>query len=96
MTYQELVQVFKTTELLPYDERLKSFSDGVLIIAKYLKSDFANTHIEIISKFDAHFKILYGNIEEFLDELTYEDAYRLAELGWDYPKFEDTHFSLIL
>ena len=99
MTYTELKQIFDNTQLLPYSERIKGFSEGVHIISQYLASDFANTHCKVLSDYNGvqHFQMLYGDLDEMLPEMNFEDASRLAELGWSLPQnIEETFLTYVL
>lgn len=94
MTFFDLKHIFDKTELLPYSERVKGFSEGVMIIAKYVQSDFSNTDAEIISDHNGykHFQLWYGDLDELLPVITENDAKRLFELGWHLPLKPSVNF----
>lgn len=101
MNYSDLKSIKDNTQLLPWKDRGKSFSEGIFIISKYTNSDFPSLFLENISTFhDEHLQIAYGDITEMLhNNLTEQDAKRLFELGWfigDGVGVIDNYFKLIL
>lgn len=80
MTYKELFQIYNSTTKPKYWENPKGFSEGVTIISKYLSSDISNLSTD---------RCEYGNLEEFIHELTTDDATRLFELGWTLTNIKD-------
>ena len=80
MTYKELFQIYNSAQKSKYWEFPKGFSEGVSIISKYLVSDISNLSDN---------KREYGNLEEFIHELTIEDATQLFELGWSLTNITD-------
>ena len=103
MNYFELQKIRVGTELLPWKDRSKSFSEGVFIISKYLSSDFPNLHVDRLpTKNPEHdyLVILYGDIFEILENgINDHDAQRLFELGWyidDGIGEDDKYFKFLL
>jgi len=99
MNYFELKHIKDTTQLLPWRDRQKSFSEGIFILSKYIHSDFPNLMIDT-SKNSDRIDFCYADITEVLENgLTEEDAKRLFQIGWyidDGILIDDNYFKLIL
>lgn len=100
MNYYEIKEIRARTGLLPWNQRKKSFSEGIVILSKYLSSDYPNLQVLDSRTDNSSLYIYYGDVSEVLENgMSEEDAIRLFQLGWDVGdgvSVYDNYFCLIL